>query len=235
MKAAVRILSFSFLLVAAGAPGAMAEEEAHGEAAGESAHGEEGHGEHHGIDGKTLAFQLLNFGVLVFILVKFGGGAINKALRARHDQLKVDLQEAATARAAAETRLKQQEARLANLEQELAALRASLRQEAEHEKGRLLATTEERVRRLQQETTFLLDQQVKEAERRFREELTTTALKVAEDKVRKALQFDDEQRLVQTFVNDLEGGAPGPRHTTFPSGGSGESERKAPAVTGRAV
>ena len=43
------------------------------------------------IHGKSLALQLLNFAVLVFVLVKFGGPAIGKALAARHQQLKADL------------------------------------------------------------------------------------------------------------------------------------------------
>ena len=67
-----------------------------------------------------LALQFLNFAVLVFILAKFGGPAISKALRARHEQLKADLAAAASARAEAEARLARQEARLGALEQEIA-------------------------------------------------------------------------------------------------------------------
>ena len=70
---------------AGGAPAASAEA---GEDAGHEAAGEEAAGEHApSVDGKSLALQLLNFGVLLAILIKFGGGAINKALSSRHDQL----------------------------------------------------------------------------------------------------------------------------------------------------
>jgi F-type H+-transporting ATPase subunit b len=169
-------------------------------------HGTEGGHGH--LDGKTMAFQVLNFAVLVAILVKFGGGAINKALRQRHEQLKVELAEAAQARAAAEALLAEQDKRVANLAAEVAALRASLHGEAEREKARLLAAAEERVRRVQSETQFLLDQQVKDAERRFREEVAARALELAEEKLRKALQADDDQRLVSAFVSELETAAP---------------------------
>ena len=96
--------------------------------------------------------------------LQFGGPAINKALLARHTQLKAELASAAEARAAAEARLAEQEKRLAALEHEIAAIQAGIKQEAEVEKARLIATAEERAKRIQEETSFLLDQQVKEAE-----------------------------------------------------------------------
>jgi F0F1-type ATP synthase membrane subunit b/b' len=166
-----------------------------------------GHGEHHGIDPKTLAFQLVNFGLLVTILVVFGGKGINRTLKARHDQLKADLEDAARARATAEARLKEQDQRVANLETELARLRTSMTQDAQQEKAKLTAAAEERVRRIQAETQAMLAQQVRDAERRFREEVGAAALQIAEEKVRRALQIDDEQRLLQSFVGELENGS----------------------------
>jgi F-type H+-transporting ATPase subunit b len=179
-----------------------------GEAAAEHAATTE-HEEHH-LDPKTLGLQFLNFGVLLFILIKFGGGAINKALRARHEQLKADLEEAQKVRAAAELRYKQQEQRLANLEHELTAMRAAIRQDAENEKARMIKSAEERARVIQQETTFQLDQQVKDAEQRFRAEVAQAAVKVAEELLRRSVTPSDEQRLNQTFVSELASSRPEP-------------------------
>ncbi len=163
-----------------------------------------GHGGHQGLDGKTFAFQLINFGILLFVLIKFGGKAVNQTLRTRHEQLKSDLAEAATLRADAETRLREQDKRLANLEHEIAALRASMRQEAEHEKSRLVAAAEERARRVKDETAFLLQQQIKEAELRFRREVSEAALKIAEDTLRRSVNPEDERRLASSFVTGID-------------------------------
>ena len=157
-----------------------------------------------------LALQFLNFGVLVFILVKFGGPAINKALRARHEQLKADLAAAATARAEAEARLARQEARLGALEQEIAAIQSGVKQEAEAEKARLIALAEERAKRIREETSFALDQQVKEAEGRLRREVALAAVALAEQMVKKSLNSGDQQRLVEAFVSDVGGANAGP-------------------------
>lgn len=187
---------------------AQAQEPEHPAAAGKTSGGDIGgeppeQGETPEIHPKSLALQLLNFAVLIAILVKFGGPAINKALSARHQQLKADLAAAETARAEAEARLARHEARLAKLEQEIADIQAGVKQEAEAEKARLIALAEERAKQIREETSFALDQQVKEAEGNLRREVALAAVQLAEQLVRQSLNAADQQRLVETFVADV--------------------------------
>lgn len=171
-------------------------------------HGESHHDDHaehggHGVDGKVLALQLFNFAVLLFILIKFAGGALNKALRGRHDKMKVDLDEAQRLRTEAETKLKAQEARLTNLENEIVSLRKSMQESAEGEKQRMIAAAEARVARMEDETRFLMEQQVKQAELNFKAEVATAAARIAEDLVRRQVNDGDQQRLVTSFVAEV--------------------------------
>jgi F-type H+-transporting ATPase subunit b len=190
-------------LLLAAAPGAAAEPDTAAERA--TPLPGEGHGpeEAPSVDLKKLGLQLLNFGVLVFILVKFGGGAINKALGARHEQLKADLAAAAALRAAAEAKLITQEKRLDSLEQEIAAMRGAVKAEAESEKARLIAAAEERAARVKTETAFLIEQQVREADQRLRRESADAALKIAEEILRRSIGAADQQRLLDTFIGDV--------------------------------
>ena len=171
-----------------------------GEPAAAHGTGHKEQGEHAGVAAKTLALQLLNFGVLLFILIWFGGRALRKAFRSRHDRLKADIESAAGQRALAEQRFHEQDARLANLEQELVALRAAVHEEGERERARLLAGAEEKAKRIQDETRFQLDQQVKEAELRLRAEVASTAVKLADELLRRSVNPDDERRLAQDFA-----------------------------------
>lgn len=201
------IAALGWLLAASG--GARAEESAgQGEATASHEAGGEGHGEaaeeeapH--IDGWKLTWQILNFAGVVFVLGWFGGRALSKALAARHEQLRNELAQAAEAKAAAEARLAKSERRLAALEQEIAAMRAGIKQEAEAEKARLIELAEERARRIKEETTFLLDQQVKEAETTLRRQAARTAVEMAEQIVRRSLNASDQQRLLDGFVADV--------------------------------
>jgi F-type H+-transporting ATPase subunit b len=188
---------------AAARAGAAADEVEHAEGV-ES--GAEPHEVPH-VDVGKLALQFINFGILVGLLGWFGGRALNKALLARHEQLKADLVAASEARAAAEARAGEQGKRLETLEIEIAAIRAGIKQEAEDEKQRLIAAAEDRARAIAEETKFLLDQQVKEAEVTLRREVAEAAVKIAAEIVTKALNGADQARLVDTFVSDV-GAAP---------------------------
>ncbi|HEX3903217.1 MAG TPA: hypothetical protein VH853_10245 [Polyangia bacterium] len=163
------------------------------------------------IQGKKLGLQVLNFSVLVLVLFLAGGSAIRKALLTRHQQMKADLAAAAKARADAEARLAQQETRLAALEQEIEAIRNGVKAEAEAEKARLIAIAEERAKRIREETSFVLDQQIKEAEGRLRREVAEAAVALAEQLVRKSLGEADQQRMVDSFVADVAGSPAAPR------------------------
>ena len=143
------------------------------------------------IHGKSLALQVLNFAVLIGLLVYFGGPAVSKALGARHQQLKSELAAAAEARAGAKARLEQQEQRLAALEHEIDDIRAGIKREAEAEKARLIELAEERARRIREETSFLMEQQVKEAKADLRREAARAAVDLAEQMVRRSLDSGD--------------------------------------------
>lgn len=184
-------------------PGETAETPSHEVAEG---HGAPGHGETPHFDAKSLILQIVNFGVLLFILIKFGGPAVSKALAARHEQLKAELAAAAEAKAAAEARLAKQEQRLAKLEQEIAGIQAGIRQEAEVEKARLVALAEERARRIREETSFMVDQQVKEAQEQLRRDAAQAAVDLAEKLIRGSVDTRDQQRLIETFVGGIATG-----------------------------
>jgi F-type H+-transporting ATPase subunit b len=121
-------------------------------------------------------------------------------LRNRHNQLKSDIDSAASQKTLAEQRFREQETRLANLEQELAGLRATVAQEGERERARLLQAAEEKAKRIQAETQFQLDQQIKDAEQRLRAEVASTAFKVADEVLRRSVNAEDENRLAKDFV-----------------------------------
>jgi len=180
------------------------------QAQGHQAEHAEGAGEHGAeheapFSGKTFMWQMLNFGALLFLLIKFGGPPVKKALQARHQQIKTDLASAAEARAAAQARFEHQEKRLAALESEIATIRAGIKQEAEAEKARLIAMAEDRARRIREESEFIIEQQVKQAEEDLRREVAAQAVALAEKIVRAQLGAQDQARLVDTFVGDVAG------------------------------
>lgn len=182
----------------------------HGEEHAAGEHGaEHGEGEHAAFSGKTFALQLVNFGVLLFILIYFGGKAMNKSLRARHEQLKAAIDDATRARDEAKQKVDTQARRVAELEKEVAALRGSMQQDSEREQARLIEAAQEKAKRIQEEMRFQIDQQVKAAEASLRAEVASASVKLAEELVKKSVNPDDERRLAQEFVSGFAGDSTG--------------------------
>ena len=148
---------------------------------------------------------MFNFAALLALLIYFGRAPVKKALQARHEQIKTDLASAAESRAAAQARFEHQEKRLAALEGEIATIRAGIKQEAEAEKARLIAMAEDRARRIREESEFIIEQQVKQAEEDLRREVAAQAVAMAEAIVRAQLGAQDQQRLIDSFVGDVAG------------------------------
>lgn len=163
-----------------------------------------GHGEHAGINIKFLLLQILNFSVFLFILIKFGGSAMRKFLRGRHELIKKDVHDASELLKQAKQKAEEQERRLASLEKEIANLRDSIQKDAEREQARLIASAQEKAKRIQEETRVQLDQQVRSAEARLRAEVATASIKLAEELLKRTVSPEDDRRLAREFVTSFE-------------------------------
>ena len=163
------------------------------------------HGDAHGVQFEwgDFAMQALNVGVLLFILIKYAGPAINKSLRNNHDKLKADLADAAEAKLKAEADLAAQQQRVENLEKEIADLKQSIADETEKEKVLMMEEAETRARQIEDEAQFLIDQRVKEAELSFRTQVAEAAAQVAEKLLRAGVTDKDQGRMVGDFVSNV--------------------------------
>lgn len=184
---------------------AVAPTAAHGAGHGED-HGA-GHDGHQGFSVATFVAQLVNFGALLFILIYFGGRALNKYLRERHDRLRGDIDEATRLRDRAKQSYDAQAKRIAELEQEIAALRESMRKDAEREQARMLEAAKVRAQQMQETMQRQIEAEVKVAEAELRAEAARASVALAEELVRKSVSFEDERRLAREFVAGFAGSA----------------------------
>jgi len=141
----------------------------------------------------------LNFSLLVFLLVRFGRAPINDFLSTRRRAMQQAINEAAEAKAKAEAKLKEYTDRLAQLDSEMAKLRADLMAAAEEDKKRIVAEAEEAARRMKVETDALIDQHAKALSAQVRRELVDGAIATAERLLREKITAADQQQLADAF------------------------------------
>ena len=177
------------------------------EAAGEAA-AEEGHAAgHHGgplnfadvLHNPELWTAALNFTLLLVLLRRFGKAPLRDFLVGRRKQMEQAINEAAEAKRAAEKKLEEYNGRLAQLDSELAKLRADLVAAGEEDKKRIVAEAEETAHRTKRETEALVDQHAKQLLTDVRHEMVEAAVAAAESLVRQKLAPADQERLADAY------------------------------------
>lgn len=146
---------------------------------------------------------VLNWLMLVVILVVFARKPVGAFLGTRRSEMEDAIREAAAAKAQAQARYEEYTARLAQLDQELARLRADIERAAEEDRKQILAEAQHAATRLKSDTETLVRQHADALERQVRGEVVTAAVAAAERVLRESIQPADQQRLADAYREDV--------------------------------
>jgi F-type H+-transporting ATPase subunit b len=153
-----------------------------------------------------FVLMLLNFGILLIILGKFGGPVAKKLARERHDQIKSALDEAAKLRTQAAEKLAEYETRIKDVDAEVDKLMAGIRADAESDKARILAAAEAQAAQMQREAQQRIAAEIELARAQLTKEVTAVASAATEKLLREKVTQDDQTRLVSTFIGNVSVG-----------------------------
>ena len=148
-------------------------------------------------------FRWLNFaivfGAIAYLAWKKGG----PYFRAQAEEISQKIAEAAQAREAAERRRQEAQAKLANIEKEIAAMRVEAKRDADAEAERLRPQSREEAQKIERAA----QEEIAAAERASLMELKILAARMAVERaealLRKELTPESEAALFQIFVQEL--------------------------------
>ncbi len=143
---------------------------------------------------------LINLGVVLYLLVRFGKGPVMEGLVKRKKTLMADIESANELKTDAETRLATYEKQLARIEERGKELRAEYTAQWEAEKKRILSEAEEKSTRQRKDAEFRVAQELKQAEADLLRDSVDGALAAAEELIRKRIQETDQTRLAEEYV-----------------------------------
>ena len=153
----------------------------------------------------TEIFKWINFAILVVVIVWIWNREATPRLRRARDRVGSAIADAGAAKAAAEVQLHDAETRLANLQKEVAELRAFAERESAAEVERLRAATRSDIQKI----AAAAKAEIEAAERAARLELKGLAANLAVDGAEsllvKQLTPKAQESLIGNFVKNLEG------------------------------
>ena len=164
----------------------------------------EGGGEHGG-SAMEWVWRLINFGILVFVLVKFAGKPMKDFFQQRKALIEKSIQEAGEAKALAAKALAEVEERLKLKDKEIQEIKAASVSSGEREKIRLIEEGERLGARILEQAKSNIDFEVKKAKDVIKAEAVEAAMQLAEEKIKSKITKEDQDRLLQESLKLLEG------------------------------
>ena len=150
-----------------------------------------------------IFWELVSFGILLWVLSKYALPPILEALETRERKIRENIDQAEQDRTAAEQHLRSYEVKLQGATQEAEAIVAAARDKAQ----RLLEENERRLRteteRIKTETSEEIERERRKALQDIRGEAADLALLVAEKVLARSLSDDDNRRLAKEALQSV--------------------------------
>jgi F-type H+-transporting ATPase subunit b len=162
---------------------------------------------------------IANFAILLFLYYRVGKKPIMNALAERRKSIAKEIEEAQRLKQEAEERAKQYQAKLLNLDQELAEAKQALVDAGKGEKERIIKEAEEKAARMRKDTEFLVEQETKQIRQDLWRDTVDVAVGAAEDLLRRRITQADQERIAEDYLADL---ARSTRATQPPAAGGAE-------------
>jgi F-type H+-transporting ATPase subunit b len=124
-------------------------------------------------------------------------------LENRSDEVKKALEEAAKAKAEAEAAAREYEDRLSKLDGEIDALKADFKSRGEAELKRFEEAGKAQAARILKDAEDTINAEVEKAQNELKAEASRLSIELAEERIAKALDNKDHDRLTKAFLDDI--------------------------------
>ncbi len=151
-----------------------------------------------------VIFHAINLTILIWLIVRYAGKPIARALEARADSVAREIDEATRLHAEARGMLDEYEAKVSALEAETSSIVSDLRAQGEAEKERLVAEARVDAERIRRDAERAAQSEMERARRKLEAEVVDLAIASAERAIREKLTPADHRRLTGEYLSRLE-------------------------------
>jgi len=153
---------------------------------------------------KDFMWRCIDFAALALILIWAVKKAdMKKALADRQAGIDRSLREADEMKAAAEKKFAEYNAKLAQANDEAAALQKAIREDGLAEKARIVAEAKITAEKIKDQAKIMADQEIARARTELREEAARLAVQLAEQTLKSAMKSADQDRLVGEYLTKV--------------------------------
>jgi F-type H+-transporting ATPase subunit b len=153
---------------------------------------------------KTDWYRVLNFAVLAAGLVFLLRKPLSQALRSRIAGIKEQLEDLESQKAAAEKKLVEYNQKLSDLEKEAERIVAEYINQGNEAKARILKEAAAATEKLQTQARRSIEHEFEQAKQQLQAEILEKSLAKAEEIIKEKISADDQNRLVDEYLEKVE-------------------------------
>jgi len=163
-----------------------------------------GHGEE-GAKGwvATDTYRVMNFGVLAVALVFLLRKPVKKALGARIEGIREQLQELEARKGEAEKQLAEYNEKLARLDQEAEQIVSNYIEQGKEAKARIIEEARASAEKLEEQAKRAIEHEFKKAKEKLKAEVAEQSLAKAEALIQARITGDDQEKLVDEYLEKV--------------------------------
>jgi F-type H+-transporting ATPase subunit b len=154
---------------------------------------------------KEYMWQIINFGILVFILFKYGRKPIQSFLKQRTELIEKTLKEAKEAKEAAEKALLKVEERLKTKDKEIEEILSASKRSGEEVRENLMQQSDRLRERILEQARVNIEYELKSAKEAIKAEAVEIAMGLAETKIKEKLTKEKQQKLLEESLTKIGG------------------------------
>lgn len=154
---------------------------------------------------KDYMWKIINFGILVFILVKFVKKPFQSLLRQRTEMIEKTLKEARDAKELAQKALQEVEDRFKTKDKEIEEILSASKRAGEVERERILEESNRLKERIFEQVKVNMEYELKHAKEAIKAEAVDLAMELAEKKLKEKLTKDEQERLLEESLTKIGG------------------------------
>ncbi len=151
-----------------------------------------------------LAFRLFNFAVFAFIIYYFARRPVSSFLQKRRETIKETIEGAEQAKRQWEEVCSEYEKKLRLLNEQIEQIRQQIIKEGERERERIIREARELAEKIKRQAELVAQQELMMVKGRTQRELAEMVVQLAEELLKKHMQPQDHERLVDEYIRQLE-------------------------------
>jgi F-type H+-transporting ATPase subunit b len=144
----------------------------------------------------------LNFGILLFLLVKYGRAPLIGFLSGEAQRTAEEIEQAEKSKLGMDVKVQEMISAAKNRSERLQSLKERLIREGERKRREIIESARSESRIMLEQTRLKIDRQIIEARERLKAEMIDRAVETALERLPGVVNADDQKKLVETFIKD---------------------------------